>query len=121
MSLLGNPSIAWLLINSAQIINFLPLSKLFFTPASVKFCKALGDFNLIPNLPELFLNPNYIEKPSDSAISIGIDTSDLWIYIGFEVTLIFGILVMHPILVFFKIFKISIISAELKNRLSDYK
>ena len=121
LSLLSNPSTAWLLLNTIQIIHFLPLSKFDLTTTSVRICKTFGQFNLIPNLPELILNPNCSTMSSELADKIGIQTTNFWINVGSEVTFLLGMIVLLPVLLVIKRYNLGFISKKVNDVVIDYR
>ncbi|OMJ73000.1 hypothetical protein SteCoe_28427 [Stentor coeruleus] len=97
-AILSNPATAWMLINTIQLIQYFILSKNPLTPGIRGFLKALGGFNIIPNLSELIFSKNATSSPYDQALESGIETSMFWINTWpFFVFLFVGILVV-PVL-----------------------
>ena len=94
-----------MLINTLQIIYFIPLSRNPLTPAVVRFCLSVTDYNIVPNIPEIYIENNSTSLPFKEAKDIGIDSSLFLINFGSEITLLSLALLFLPIYLIFTIFK----------------
>ena len=107
LSLLTNPSFAWLLINTLKIIYFIPLSRNPLTPAVVRFCRSVTDYNIMPNIPELYIKNNSTTLPFKEARDIGIDSSIVLINLESEITLLSLVVLTLPLILILAIFKLN--------------
>ena len=121
LSLLTNPSSAWLLMNTIQLLKFLPLSQIPLTPAVEQYCQAIGEFNIIPNLPEFLSSSDNSSAPSNLNKKIGIKSKIIWINIGSELSLLFGLIILLPFLIILKRFHLKYLSKYVNLVLSKYK
>ena len=121
ISIITNPSSAWLLINTLQLIYFMPLSKKSLSPAVDKFCEAVSQYNIIPNAVELLFSKPSQYPAIDQAAKIGIDTSLIWINIGSEITLMCALLVAYPFIWVLLKLKLKFITQKLNSLLQLYK
>lgn len=51
----GNPGSAWNLINTLQILAFIPMTNINITKKLVEFFAAILNYNIIPNLFQFFI------------------------------------------------------------------
>ena len=121
LSFIGNPSLAWLLISTLQIIYLMPLSEVSLTPAVNKFCKTVSQYNIIFNTFELFIDKNAVDPPFDPASKIGIESAVVLINIGSELTLLIILIIVWPFLKILSFYEITKIDAKLKELISSYK
>ena len=121
LSMFANPSTAWLLINTLQIIYFLPLSQAPLSPAVDEFCKAVSEYSLVPNVPELIFKDSHSSMLDEQAKKIGITSSLIWINIGSELTLLVSLLILWLIFWIVSKFDINLCKMKLTSILSSYK
>ena len=121
LALLSNPSAAWVLLTTIQFLYFLPLGQSSLTHGSVKLCKAIGKFNGKMNLPKMLYKENSLSLPSSKAREIGIDTSDFWINLGSDITLLIGIIVLFPFVLLLSKLKIRFLSSKFQKIKEYYR
>jgi hypothetical protein len=96
-SIISNPAAAWALLNSIQILVFLPLNSNKLTPNLRTFLKGFAGYNILPNLFS-FLDEKASSEPYLEARSYGLKTSMFLINTG-KILLIFVMtLLMWPFL-----------------------
>ena len=119
LALLSNPSAAWVLLNTIQLIYFLPIGQNSLTPGSIELCKAIGNFNGKMNLPKMFYNNKSLSLNHSKARAVGIYISDIWINLGSDITLLIGIIVLFPFVLLISKLKIRYLSNKFQ-KIKDY-
>lgn len=82
VSMASNPSNLWTLLNTIQLIKFLPLSQEKLPDSIEKLCLGLGYLNLIPNLFEYVFASDSASEPDERLKAVGIKTLMFWINVG---------------------------------------
>ena len=120
-AILGSPSSAWALINTIQIIAYIPLSSNPLTTRLRAFKIGLGDFNIIPNAFEYIFSTDSTSEPYLEARNYGIDTSVFWINIGPSFTIFILALLLWPFVYLISKCKLGKISVKMLKILGNYK
>ena len=95
-AMVSNPAACWILINTIQIISFLPLSAVNFSEDIVEFIQAIGGYSVIPNWIALFFNKNASGEPSDRAKILGVKSSVFWVNFGSNLLLLMAYIGLAP-------------------------
>jgi hypothetical protein len=120
-SLMSNPSAAWALLNTIQIIIFLPLGSNSLSQTILDFCDSFSGYNLLPSVFSYFLNEDDMTEPYLEARKYGISTSVFLMNFGSTLLpLIVGIF-LWPLFWLLSLCKIGKISSIAKKKLLDYK
>ncbi|OMJ67888.1 hypothetical protein SteCoe_34826 [Stentor coeruleus] len=82
MSITSNPAAAWAMINTIQLITYLPLNNNPLTAGIKKFCVSIGKYNIVPSPMHAFFNANSSSEPYSEAKIYGFKTSVFWINFG---------------------------------------
>ena len=81
-AMVSNPAACWILINTIQIIIYMPIANLDFTPELLQFLKAISGYNIVPNLIDDFFDSKTTTEPIDREKRSGIDSTVFWINMG---------------------------------------
>ena len=87
LAIVSNPSAAWALLNTIQIIGYIPLNSNPLTPGLFAFITGLGQYNLIPNSFEYIFDSNTTGTPYLQASKYGFSTSVFLINLGPDITI----------------------------------
>ena len=98
-SIASNPSALWSILNTIQLIIFMPLNSIEYPEKLAKMSSSLMEYNLIPNLLSYCFSPNSTTLPYDKAYEFGIQSSIIFINIGSLIVMFFGFLILFTILV----------------------
>ena len=120
-AIVSNPAAAWALINSIQIVAYLPISSNPLTPGIQAFCTGIGAYNLMPNLMAYIFKVNDTSPPYLEAGNYGINTSVFWINMGPNITAFLGCLVVMPVVYLLSKIKIAKIAMRFGDILKNYK
>ncbi|OMJ94784.1 hypothetical protein SteCoe_1964 [Stentor coeruleus] len=121
IAIVSNPAAAWALINTIQLIGYLPLGSNPLTPRLRVFCMSLGKYNILPNLMEKIFSKNDTKPPYLQGRNFGLDTSVFWINIGNTLCMFIIIILCWPCT--FIVFQLSkgSVAAKAKKYLQNYK
>ena len=105
ISFASNPTGLWALLNTIQLISFMPLNSVDYPQTLKEISNGFFNYNILPNIFANYLDPNSTNPPYKHALELGISTSVVFINIGRNVTilglLIIFILVLRIIVKFF--------------------
>jgi hypothetical protein len=121
VSMISNPASAWLLINTLQLILYLPISKNSLTPGIRKFCTSFGDINFLPNPIQYIFSKSSTEKPSKNQQNTGIETSVFLINGGQNLGVILMLLVLYPFILIISKMPLGRITLAMFKMLKNYK
>jgi hypothetical protein len=121
ISFISNPSAAWALLNTIQVISFLPLAKDALTPVMTQYCNSIGSFGMIPNLLEDYLDKNLSEPPYQQAQIIGIETSVFLLNIATDLTVLIVFLCFLPFIYLVSSMKLGKFSKKFEEKLYEYR
>ena len=96
ISIISNPAAAWAMVNTLQFINCIPLSSDPLTPTIQNFCRAIGGYNMLPNLLSYVFSSDSSSEPFDEAIRIGISESVFWLNTGNAIVTLIVVCVIAP-------------------------
>lgn len=95
-SIVSNPAAVWALINTLQLIHYLPLGSTPMTKGLQEFCSTLGNYNIIPNPMHMFFSYNLTTPPYHEAKDFGLETSVFLINIGPNLLILISFIVLWP-------------------------
>ena len=121
IAIVSNPAAGWAMLNTIQLITYMPINSNHFPLAVKKFCGALGGFSFIPNLSSYLFNEDSADPPYKEARDYGITTSVFWINIGPSATIFIGMLALWPLFWIITKFNLGKISEKLMKILSNYR
>ena len=120
-AIISNPAAAWALINSIQIVIYLPINSNPLTPGLQAFCTGVGHFNLMPNIMAYVFNKSDTSPPYNEASNFGIDTSVFWVNIGQNTSIFLGLIAIWPFVYLMSKLKVGKIAVKFGNFLHNYK
>lgn len=121
IAIVSNPAAAWALINTIQLIGYLPLGSNPLTPKLRVFCTSLGKYNLLPNPMEKIYSKNDTEVPYLQGRDFGLETSLFWINIGNNLSILLIILFCWPNIYIVSLLAKGSIATKAKKYLQNYK
>ena len=95
-AIVSNPAATWTLLNTIQLLAFLPLNSLILTDNLEKFFKGIAKFNIIPNFLTEYYPTNTSGSPYLQAQRYGIKTSVFIINIGLSLIFLLAITLLWP-------------------------
>ena len=84
----NNPSAVWTLLNTIQIIQYIPLNSNPVTPELKAFITGLGQYNIIPNAFYYIFDSNTTGAPYLQASNYGFTTSVFLINFGQNISIL---------------------------------
>jgi hypothetical protein len=81
-AMMSNPASCWVLINTIQVIIYLPLCPLKYSMEILEFLQALAGYSIVPNILELFFDAKASSKPIDRVQRVGLTSTVFWVNIG---------------------------------------
>lgn len=121
-AIVSNPTAAWTLINTIQIISYIPLNSNTMPDGLKAFITGLGGYTgIIPN-PFIFIfDSGTSTSPYLEARNFGTNTSVFWINIGPAMTTFLLIVSMWPIFYLLSKFQLGKISLKIFKLLGNYR
>ena len=116
-----NPSGLWAVINSINIITYLPIAENNLPNIIISICTSIGDYNYIPNTVAYIFSNRASSPPKDSIKKAGIETSVFWINLGQSLTPFLASLVLFPIIKFSSCLTSGKLQEKLKEYLKNYR
>ena len=121
-ALLSNPAAAWAMINTIQIIAYIPISANPLTPNLQAFYNGLNNYNsLIPNPMAYAFSSNSTSPPYTEASNYGINTSVFWVNIGNDATSFLFLLGLWPFMYVLSKLKLGKIALKFAKYLGNYR
>ncbi|OMJ66271.1 hypothetical protein SteCoe_36945 [Stentor coeruleus] len=121
-SVVSNPAAAWMIINTIQLISYIPLNSNPMPDGLDAFITGLGGYTeMIPNPFAYIFDSRTLSDPYLQARKFGTKTSVFWINIGPSMVTFLLILSMWPFLYFFSKFNLGKISIKIKKTLKNYR
>lgn len=121
VGLLSNPSCFWVLMNTLEIISFLPLNDIPYSAQLETFFTSFGVFNLVPNPIKDLVSFDQNLTPYSEAKNYGFDTSLFHINAGtYLVNLAFFLLIIPFLYLGYKIPN-KFLSDKCKKLLNNYR
>ncbi|OMJ95283.1 hypothetical protein SteCoe_1340 [Stentor coeruleus] len=120
-TIVSNPVAVWALINTLQLIYYLPLGSTPMTKGLQLFCSSLGNYNIVPNPMSMLISNNLTTPPYDEAEDFGLITSVFLINIGSNLLIICLFIVQLPIIVLLSKCEMRSIQRKANNLLKNYK
>ena len=99
-SIVSSPGATWSLLNTIQLIAFLPLNSNPLTPSVRVFLTSFSSYNIAPNLLEYVFDPSSSSEPYLESRRFGLTTSVFIINIGSNFLAFFILLVLWPLFYF---------------------
>ena len=93
----SNPASCWMLINTLQMVSYLPFNSIPYTGNLQEFASSIGEYNIIPNFLAFVIDPNSSSEPYQPAKDSGFETSVFWINFGKFFTVVLVGVVMIPV------------------------
>ena len=120
-SIMSNPSAAWALLNTIQIIIFLPLGTNSLTPTLIAFFNSFSGYNLIPNAFSYFIGEDDMNEPYLEARKYGMSTSVFFINFGSTLApFIIGIIIW-PFIKMISLLPLGKLSKIAQSKLKNYR
>ena len=117
----SNPAAAWALINTIQVVTYLPINSNSLTPGLQAFCTGLGQFNLLPNPMTYAFNISDTSPPYTEATNYGINSSMFWVNMGQNISLFLALVAIWPFLFLLSKLKLGRIAMKFGNILENYR
>jgi hypothetical protein len=121
LSFISNPAATWAIINTIQLVQYLPLSDNPLTVGLRAFFTGLGGYNIVPSPIGTFLNPSATSDPYPEALNYGISSSVFWVNIGPECITFFTILALWPVVYVLSKFRRFRTTAKIIKMLGNYR
>ena len=97
-SMLSNPASCWILLNTIQIIIYLPLSPLKYPSKILEFLQSLAGYSIVPNLMEFLFDAETSSNPDQRLERVGLSTTVFWINVGQSFVMLIFNLILWPFL-----------------------
>ena len=120
-SIMSNPSAAWALLNTIQIIIFLPLGTTSITPTLIAFFDSFSGYNLIPNAFSYFIAEDDMNEPYLEARNYGISTSVFFLNFGSTLAPFIVGIIIWPFIKILAILPIGKLSKIAESKLKNYR
>ncbi|OMJ72117.1 hypothetical protein SteCoe_29526 [Stentor coeruleus] len=121
MAITSNPAAAWAMMNTIQLITYLPINDNSLTPGVREFCVSIGEYNLVPSPMYDIFNGNSSSEPYSEAKIYGFKTSVFWINFGPTAVTFLAFFTLLPFLCLISKTKIGTIAMKFDKILSNYK
>ena len=121
ISIISNPSAAWALISTIQLVALLPLSENALPATITNFCKAIRKYNMFPNIFKLLVDKDASTDPYHQAQKVGINSSIFLLSAGSDLTVLIIILCFLPVIIIFSKVNLGKISSKLREKLHEYR
>lgn len=119
---ISNPSAVWSIINTIQLISYIPLNSNPIPDRLKSFVKGLGSYTeIIPNPFTNIFDSRTLSDPYLQARKFGTNTSVFWINIGPSMITFLFIVSMWPFLSLISNFKLGKFSVKIKKILKNYR
>lgn len=121
ISMMSNPASAWILINTIQLISYLPISSSYLTSNIKDFCKGLAGFNLLPNPISYIFDEASSEPPTKTQQEVGIDSSVFWVNSGQNASVLIIMILLSPFFIFLSKLPYTSLSSRFSKILKNYR
>ena len=121
ISMISDPSAVWSLLNSIQLIKYLPLSEEKLPSGIEKFCLGIGDFGLIPNLMEYIFVTDSASEPEERPRAVGISSSVFMLNAGPIIFYLIAGVVAWPFVFIISKLRIGKIALKFGKILDNYR
>ena len=121
IAIISNPSAAWTLISTIQLVALLPLSKNALPATITQICKAIRTYNMFPNIFTLWIDKNASSPPYSQARKIGIKSSIFLLNAGADITVFIVFLCFLPLVLVLSHINLGKISSKLREKLHIYR
>ena len=81
-AMVSNPASCWILLNTLQIIIYLPLSPINFSVNILEFLQSIAGYSVLPNIMEFIFDTDSSSKPIDRFKRVGLKSSVFLINFG---------------------------------------
>ncbi|CAG9335952.1 unnamed protein product [Blepharisma stoltei] len=116
-----NPSSLWTMINTIQLLAYIPYASYPITEKISVFFKSMNNFNIVPNLFLFFIDENESNAPYDRARNYGYDSYLILANIGNDATALCGIIVAIPLVYYFSKCSQRYIGKKFQKIFNEYK
>jgi hypothetical protein len=120
-ALTSNPSSAWILLNSIQLLSLLPLNSNNMTSSLRTFFFGFSGFNLLPNFLEYIFDSSSSSEPYLEARRYGIKSSVLFLNTGKSLSILIITLLIYPLVLCLSKCNKGKITAKMIKILGNYK
>lgn len=93
-SIMSNPSTLWSILNTVQLIIYMPLNSVPHSDKLKKISASLLNYNLIPNVFKSFIDKNCTTIPYNQAYEFGIKSSVFILNLGSMIIIFFSLLIL---------------------------
>ena len=121
LSIMSNPSAAWTLLNTIQMIQYIPLNSNPLTPGLQAFIKGLGQYNIMPNTFSYIFDSNATGPPYLQASNYGFTTSVFLINFGPDTFIFLLLLSLWPFILLISKIPCGKISMKMIKILGNYQ
>ena len=111
----------WSMINTLQILSYIPIAAYYLDPMLYGIFKAMDDILLVPNVFEYFLDPSSPRNQHQSSYDYGFESSYLFLNAGKYFTILSGLLVLLPFIWMLSECKNEKIQKVFSKALKEYK
>ncbi|OMJ83265.1 hypothetical protein SteCoe_15853 [Stentor coeruleus] len=119
--IISNPSSLWALLNTVQLVSYIPLSSNPLTPKLKVFLSSFGQYNIVPNAGYFIFSPNSSSEPYLEARRFGFQNSLFLLNTGQIFTNFFAVLCMWPLMLLISKLPYFSTVKKLEKLLSNYK
>ena len=120
-AIVSSPGPAWSLLNTIQIISYLPLSSNPLTSTLIEFFTAFSSYNIVPNGADYIFKQNATSGPYLESRRYGILTSVFFINFGSNALIFIFVIITWPVLAFVAKYTNGKISKKALKILKNYK
>ncbi|CAG9335944.1 unnamed protein product [Blepharisma stoltei] len=116
-----NPSSLWTMLNTIQLLAYIPYASYPITEKISVFFKSMNNFNIVPNLFLLFIEENESNSPYSRASNYGYDSYLIFVNIGSDATVLCCIIIATPLVYYFSKCSQRYIGKKFKKIFKEYK
>ena len=120
-ALLSNPAFIWPLINTLQMINYIPYNSHPMTAAVREILTTGTDYNILPNIADKIFSDNSATEPSKVARKLSINVSVFCINAGKSILMLIGLILFIFIVKIFSVLPFEFIAKRCRSYLEKNK
>jgi hypothetical protein len=117
-SVVSNPATCWIVLNTIQLITYLPLASINYSEDSLDFFQAIGSYNTMPDFIEPLISRTSSEPPGERMERVGIESSVFWANFGKSAIVLLVYIGIIPLLLLGTAFRLTRIRSL--NALKNY-
>jgi len=91
-----NPAGLWSVVNTLQILSYIPIAAYSLSPMLYGFFRAMKDIIPVPNVFEYILDGNSFKNQHKSSYDYGLESSYIFLTTGESLTMLLGVLLLLP-------------------------